>query len=348
MRKFAVISGFLGAGKTTAMMALTKRSGGRTAMISNDLGEGVDLADDRLARLSGCAASQIEGECICFCHDRLRERLEACYTAGCELVVSDIPGFGVGALEHVYRGLAAESPDFCELAPFTVLIEPHKVELLRSEGGAMRAIVDAQLLEADLIVLNKIDTISPTLAEEQRRFLAARYPEAAVIAVSARTGEGMDALASALREGSASLRLPEIDDEEGLEREMDALSEYYYQYRALVCCFDFDGSAYLADLASRVRGDFRDRGLVIPHLKALAWGPEGDFGKVDLIGTDREIELTRPFERPCTELAVILNASASCPAEELDTLITTAAREISAAYGLELTDYKKECFCLGD
>ena len=60
MRKIAVFGGFLGSGKTTTMMALTKSYTarfGRAAMISNDLGEGVDLADDRLARLSGCSAS---------------------------------------------------------------------------------------------------------------------------------------------------------------------------------------------------------------------------------------------------------------------------------------------------
>ena len=47
MKKFAVFSGFLGSGKTTAMMALTRFYGerfGRAAMISNDLGEGVTLA----------------------------------------------------------------------------------------------------------------------------------------------------------------------------------------------------------------------------------------------------------------------------------------------------------------
>ena len=75
MPKFAVISGFLGAGKTTVMMALTKHDPA-AAMISNDLGEGVELADHRFAKLSGCAASQITDECICFCHDRLLQELE--------------------------------------------------------------------------------------------------------------------------------------------------------------------------------------------------------------------------------------------------------------------------------
>ena len=56
MKKFAVVSGFLGAGKTSVMMALTKSGPERrapAAMISNDLGSGVTLADHRFAALSG-------------------------------------------------------------------------------------------------------------------------------------------------------------------------------------------------------------------------------------------------------------------------------------------------------
>ena len=134
MRKFAVFSGFLGSGKTTTMVALTRyytAHHGKAAMISNDLGEGVTLADHRFALLSGVKASEITDECICFCHDVLTERLSAYYGEGVELVVSDIPGFGVGALEHVYHGLSSSCPDRFELAPFTVLIEPRNVKLLR-------------------------------------------------------------------------------------------------------------------------------------------------------------------------------------------------------------------------
>ena len=74
MRKFAVFSGFLGSGKTTTMMALTKyhtAHHGKAAMISNDLGHGVSLADDRFARLSGCNASQITDDCICYVNEQL-------------------------------------------------------------------------------------------------------------------------------------------------------------------------------------------------------------------------------------------------------------------------------------
>ena len=222
MKKFAVISGFLGAGKTTAMMALTRyccEHGGKAAMISNDLGEGMMLADHRLAQLGGCRALQITDECICFCLDLLAERLETCFAEGCELVMSDIPGFGVGALEHVYHGLAGNCPGRFELAPFTVLIEPHHAKLLRLEqAGDLGTILDAQLKEADLIVLSKLDLPDEAERAEELAWLAQRYPQAEILPLSAATGEGLDKLAQALREGKASLRHPETPISRSLRR----------------------------------------------------------------------------------------------------------------------------------
>ena len=353
MRKFAVFSGFLGSGKTTAMMALTKyhtAHRGKAAMISNDLGEGVTLADHRLAVLSGANAAEITDECICFCHDVLTRQLEAFYADGCQLVLSDIPGFGVGALEHVYHGLSRDYAGRYELAPFTVLIEPRNAALLRAgEGGDMAHILRAQLLEADLIVLTKRDLMTGEETADALAWLAERYPQAQCIAISAVSGDGLEELSRALTEGRASMRHPEIDyDDEDLQNAMDQLTEFYLQYHATVCCDDFDGTAYLADMGRAIQAELQAGGFEVPHMKLLAWTPEGDYGKVDLLGVDRPIELTRRFERPCTELAAVLNANASCPAAKLDEVITGAVNAVSQLYQLELLIFKKECFNLGE
>ena len=353
MKKFAVFSGFHGSGKTTTMIALTKyytAHHGKAAMISNDLGDGVNLADHRLARLSGCNASEIVNECICFCHDVLTDRLNRSYADGCELVLSDIPGFGVGALEHVYHGLNEGFPNQYEFAPFTVLAEPRTVELLRGgSGGDMAHILDAQLMEADLIVLNKCDLISEEQAGADRLWLSLRYPEAQALCISALTEDGLEELSLALRDGAASLRHPDIDYEDiDLQNEMGSLSEHYIQYHATVCCFTFDGTAYLTDMAKRVQEEVLAAGCQVPHLKLLAWEPEGDFGKVDLLGTDRPIEVTRRFSRPCTDIAVILNANAACPAETLDRIITETVETVSDRYQLELLIFKKVCMSMGE
>ena len=353
MRKFAVISGFLGSGKTTLMMALTRYHTahyGKAAMISNDLGAGVLLADHKLAQLGGCRAEQITDECICFCHDVLTERLNACYESGCELVVSDIPGFGVGAQEHVYHGLTESFPGQFELAPFTVLIEPRNLALLRGgQAGDMGFILDAQLKEADLIVLSKCELLNEKERDAALAWLGERCPWTERLAVSARTGEGLDDLCRALRGRKASLRRPEIDyDADELQDAMGRLSEYYLQYRAVVCCRDFDGSAYLRDLAEEIRRAIRDAGGEVPHLKLLAWGPEGDYGKADLLGTERPVELPHRFARPCTDLGVLLNISAVCPDGILDQISGRAVKTVSDRYQLELTVFKKEHFALGE
>ncbi len=352
MRKFAVFSGFLGSGKTSTMMALTRyytEEYGKAAMISNDLG-GEGLADHRLARLRGCNASEITGECICFCHAELLERLNACYEAGCELVVSDIPGFGVGALEHVYHGMEKDYPGQLELAPFTVLTEPRTVKLLRGElAGDMAYILDAQLMEADLIVLNKCDLLTKKEKDEAIAWLSAAYPHAGVIGISALKNDGLDELSQALKGGQASMRHPAIDYEDAdLQHAMGELSEYYIQYRAEVCCNDFNGNDYLMDLAERIQADIRKEGCEIPHLKLLAWEPEGDYGKVDLLGTARPIEVSHSFARPCTDLAVILNTTAACPAKKLEDLFLKAVEDVSRQYQLEVMIFRKECIGLGE
>ena len=351
MRKFAVFSGFLGAGKTSAMMALTRWHSahrGKAAMISNDLG-GQDLADNRLAQLSGCNASELTGKCICDQRPKLMARLSELFDGGCELVISDIPGFGVGALDHVYHALSAEYPGQTALAPFTVLTEPETVAFLQSGDDAdLRYLMHAQLLEADLIVLNKCDLLTQAQREADAQYLKDRYPASELLCISARTGEGIEALSDALMNGSASMRAPDPGcGGRQLRKSMSRMSEYNIQYRAVVCCDTFDGSAYLTALAERVQADVRAAGQEIPHLKLLAWTPEGDYGKADLLGTRRAVELTHPFALPCTDVAVILNGSAACPSKTLDAIVTGAAEAVSKEFRLDMAVFRKECFGMG-
>lgn len=352
MKKFTVFSGFLGSGKTTTMMALTRyftKHHGKAAMISNDLGN-QNLADNKLAQLSGCNASELTGNCICYMTETLVERLDKLFDGdGCELVISDIPGFGVGALDHVYHTLNRDYNGRYQLAPFTVLTEPRTVELLRSgNSGDLTYILNTQLLEADLIVLNKCDLISVEERAAALTWLEERYPQARAIGISALTGQGLEELSQALIHGQASMHLPDIGyggAEFGFA--MGKMCEFYCQYYVTVCCNDFSGNDYLMALAERIQTDVGGLGCEIPHLKLLAWEPEGDYGKADLLGVDRPIEVTREFTRPCTELAVMLNASAACPSDKLDAVMTAAMEQISEQFNLTLMIFKKECFGMG-
>lgn len=350
MKKFGVFSGFLGSGKTTTMMALTKyftEHYGKAAMISNDLG-GQGLADNRLANLSGCSASELTGTCICYQTQNLVDRLDRLFDEdGCELVLSDIPGFGIGALDHVYHTLAKDYPDRFTLAPFTVVCEPQTVKRLSANGdGDMEYILKSQLKEADLIVLNKCDLVSAQERENMLAFLKKEYPHADTAAISAFTGEGLDELSQKLLKGCASMHKPDLGY--GGEQFLSAIgsfSEYNIQYYAVVCCETFDGNEYLRNMAEKIREKIATvYGGEIPHMKLLAWEPEGDYAKVDILGVNREIESVKSFSNPCREIAVIINTSAVCKSEVLDRLVTETVETMSEQYQLSIMIYKKECF----
>lgn len=349
MKKFAVFSGFLGSGKTTTMMALTNYYSdvyAKAAMISNDLGHGVNLADNKFAQLSGCIASEMTDECICYQNENLADRLDSYYKDGFEFVVSDIPGFGVGALEHVYHGLNEKYEGKYELAPFTVLVEPRTVEFLKNgTNKELTYLYNTQLVEADLIVLNKIDLLFKDEIENYISWLSEKYPNAKVIGICAADGTGIDVLAKELREGKASMRRPDIGyGGKDFMAAMSNICEYYNQYIAIVCCNTFDGNAYLSDIAARVQEKIEGTKYDIPHLKLLAWTNEGDYGKVDMVGTGREIEINHEFENPCEQIAVILNLSGVCDKEVLESAVNEVIEEVSKEYQLTLMTNKKECF----
>ena len=350
MKKFAVFSGFLGSGKTTTMMALTQfcsRGGRKAAMISNDLG-GKGLADDRYALLRGCRASELTGDCICYQTENLVERLDSLFDdEGCELVISDIPGFGVGALEHVYHSLNERYHGRYALAPFTVLTEPATAKLLERGESDLAYILHTQLVEADLIVLNKCDLLDAEARAEALETLRRRYPQARVLAISARTGEGIAELAEALMNGEATLQRPDIGyGGADFAAAMGKICEYNLQYHATVCCDTFDGDAYLLALAEAARSVIRELGGEIPHLKLLAWEPEGSYGRVDLLGAEKTAEVNQSIGHPCTELAVVLNSSAVCAGKALDGPLTAAVERVSEEYNLTLSVYHRECFDL--
>ena len=352
MNKFGVFSGFLGSGKTTTLIALTKfytEKYGKAAMISNDLGHGVNLADNRLAKLEGCNASEITEDCICYKHEELAERLNACFADGCDLVLSDIPGFGVGALEHVYHGLSEKYPGKYELAPFTVLVEPDTIEKLKSsQDDDLEFILSMQLQEADLIVLNKCDTIEPHQIDDYSVWLKDHYPSASILPISAVTGAGLEELSVAMKEKTASMRRIAIDySNRRFVASMASLSEYYIQFHTSVCCNTFDGNAYLLDIATQMQQKLQVSGTDVPHLKLLAWGPDGDYGKVDLIGVNRPAVQTKRFENPCTDLAVIMNASAICPGRLFQKLMQDTMEIVSEKYLLENIVFKEECLGMG-
>ena len=323
MKKFGIISGFLGAGKTTTMIALNEyyaQIGVQCRLIVNDLGN-CDMVDAAYSEKNGAPVKAMPGGCICFRTQELKDVLAESFSSGSELVLSDIPGCGVGALDGVYRTFAGGET---ELAPFTVVVSPRELALLSDEDVSYRIhlphdmseLLIAQIREADAVVLNKTDLISPEEIEKASALIHRIRPGITIFPVSAKYRTGISALGDYILSASASLTQPEgLGETDEVGAAQEKLCWYDCRYFVKVCCDDFSPDDYLSDLLESARFSFAAMNANTPHLKIYAYGEEGDHAKYSLTGIDYPVEKDRRFGKRCTELSVVINARLLCPPE---------------------------------
>ena len=322
MRKFGIVGGFLGAGKTTVMLALSeyyKNKGIGCALISNDFISG-ELVDALYSEKLGADVSSMPGGCICYRMRELSEVLDKAFSGGADIVLSDIPGSSVGALDSVYRG---HSWDGITLAPFLSVVDPQRLPLLYDDDTVMlthlpadlRDLMRSEILEADAVVLNKTDTITDEQREEALSLIRSVSPASAVYCVSAKNGDGIVELAEYILSSETCLEQPE-----GLGADIPTvtsqlkLSRYVCCCYVKVCCDDFSPDDYIRGLMEQSRFTFASFNANMPHMKIFASSPDGNYCKYSLTGIDYPVEADRPYGGRATELSVVINAGFTSPA----------------------------------
>jgi hypothetical protein len=179
-----IVSGMLGAGKTTLIVESAKRlirEGRRVGAITNDQGTG--LIDTSLAEVARIPVGEVAGGCFCC---RLSDFLDAALTlreTGVEIILAEPVGSCIDVAATVVRPLMRDEPHRFRVAPLTVLVDPGRVrDLQRTPDADLSYLFDHQLAEADLVCLSKADVSGTAPAIEG--LLGRR--------LSVRTGEGVD------------------------------------------------------------------------------------------------------------------------------------------------------------
>ena len=360
--KYMIVSGFLGSGKTTTMIAMArcinerlKAQGqdGHSAIIANDLGA-KNLVDADYTRTADVAINEITGDCICYVTEDLVTQIERLANDGANIVISDIPGAGVGALDHVYLTLKEDYPGQFDLLPLTCLVDPMRLRMMLPGDARqdinlpeeMRFLLNAQLLEADVIVLNKCDLIDDEEREADLDFIRRAYPDIPVMAISARTGEGIPELVDYVlsHKATAEPRDLGLDSEEfdAAEAQMCWYNRRFFAKERDEKNIDFN--AVVEDFMEAIRNGLIEAKRNVPHLKLFAAGEGDDFVKCSIVGVDYDLEFERKLDHDYTAMAIIVNARATCESETFGEIVEDAMDEIKAKYNLKCNVIFTECF----
>lgn len=357
MSKYVVIGGFLGAGKTTSMIGFAKylqSQGFQPAILVNDLGA-KNLVDRVTTANSGCLSAEITGDCICYQTENLVDKLRRFRDLHkTHIIFSDIPGCGIGALDHVYHKLDREYPGEFELCPFTAIADPERLRAIMPEHAdlhlptEMEFLFDAQLREAEMIILNKVDLLSSQEEQRYLDFLRRTYPQAAVFPMSARTGLGVAEAADYLM--SHFSVLPTVDIGYGGPDFLAAESKlsWYNRQFHVKSQQPFDGNGLIRELMEKIRDELTAIGRNVPHLKVVANAPDWTSAKASLLGVDYPVQFDWDFCDPQTDLRIVINARAACESQVLDRLMDRSMEQTAKIYGLSLQVFFTECFGMMD
>ena len=139
--KYIMIGGFLGAGKTTAILRLAahlKAQGLRVGLITNDQARG--LVDTARAKADHWPVEEIAGGCFCCRFDSLVEASRRLAEAARpDVFIAEPVGSCTDLSATILQPVKDKYPEI-DLAPLTVLADPQRVrEVLQEEDSRLHA-----------------------------------------------------------------------------------------------------------------------------------------------------------------------------------------------------------------
>jgi Ni2+-binding GTPase involved in maturation of urease and hydrogenase len=348
---YVMIGGFLGAGKTTAILRLAeylKERDRSVGLITNDQSFG--LVDTAMLSSHAFPTEEITGGCFCC---RFNSLVEACEQLSAEtrpdVFIAEPVGSCTDLKAAVSYPLRRIYGDNFRVAPLSVMVDPVRalrvlgIEPGKAFSSRVLYVYEKQLEEAEIIAINKADLLPLERLEKLQQGLRRSFPQAEQFVVSAREGDGLEKwFEHILTVDLGFAPAPEVDYE--LYAQGEALLGWLNATLQVDAAAPFDGNALLQDLAARIHRGLDE--IEIAHLKMTLLPDEemGDIGVLNLVRNDGTPELSHLLQAPLPSGELIINLRAEGDPEILRSIALTACRECADAHGVEVTVVHAESF----
>lgn len=340
------ISGFLGAGKTTCIGWLARklaRAGKRVAIVSNDQSDG--LIDSQLAELHAAGTAQVSGGCFCCKSGELVEILKR---QTVELRPDVILTEPVGSCTDLTATLLHPLREIYKLpvdiAPLAVVVDARRAQAHfsgRRMGLAKEVgyIWQKQLEEAEVIVLNKVDTLAVRAVATLRARVTKAYPKARIFCACAMTGAGMDEWTDAvLKARTQAGKTMAVDY--GTYAKGEALLGWVNMEARVKAGAAFEPVKVLLRLAENVRRALGKQGTEIAHFKMSFAPTRGRADALSVVNVTMGEEPARLAHLGAIEAVsgkVLVNLRAEGEPDELVSVVKDKVRRLRPTMEWEWT-----------
>lgn len=340
--RFIMIGGFLGAGKTTTLARLAREymaKGLRVGLVTNDQAQ--NLVDTNNLKAQGFPVQEVPGACFCCKFDELVDKAKTLSAAERpDIILAEPVGSCTDLVATVVQPLKDLYSTTFTVAPYVVLFKPsHGLRILRNESAGFSPkaayIFRKQLEEADAIIINRADELTPPAIDELQELLARAYPNTPLLAVSAKTGLGFAGLVEVLeQDGGFGQKILNIDYDtyaEG-EAELGWLNASIHLRKQTPFAID----EVLLGVINGIE-DALHAGAEVAHLKVIGLEEGGAFGVANIVSSGTKAELSQPARQTAREMDLIVNARVATDPEELNQAVRRIVAAVCATYGITPT-----------
>jgi G3E family GTPase len=350
--RYVMIGGFLGAGKTTAMVRFASHlngAGHRVGLITNDQSSG--LTDTRIVEHAGFPVREITGGCFCCRFNSLMAAADGLSRDSApDVFLAEPVGSCTDLKATVSYPLRRLYGEQFVVAPFSVMVDPIRAaRVLGLEPGRrfspkVQYVYEKQLEESDFIVINKIDVVAHDRIAALRSALEDRYSTARIFAVSAREGTGLASWFDAVLESADQSRSSLAIDYD-IYADGEALLGWL-NCTAELSGGELDGNAWLESLVAGIQHGLHIQSIEIAHLKATLVSPDAadELAVVQAAGSEATPQASYRLEAPIRSGELVINLRAEGDPELLQMITLDCLTQAAQLAGVTATIRHEEHF----
>lgn len=356
--QIVMVSGFLGAGKTTTLRVVGERlteQGYTVGMITNDQASG--LVDTSILDQTDGTVVEIPGGCFCCNFGQLLNAARKIKTQDVDILLAEPVGSCTDIVATVINPLREMYAAEFSVAPLTAVLDPARVEsYFEDDTGSLPEEVEyifrMQLEEADVLALNKIDT----LTDDQTTRLVGRLRDSVgdrpVVPVSATQREGIDRWLSMVFDWIDTDAGAEMDqvtpDQRALtEIDYDTYAEGEARLGWVNMTVSLDGpveaTRFQTELMNRLTQILRAETIEVAHLK-FSLAADGELCHANLTSTDSDPDYSGADLGTVTDGRLVLNARAVGEPERIRTIASETVTETAASLSVGVTVDAEQAF----
>ena len=324
-----LVGGFLGAGKTTLVLAAGTRlrlAGKQVGIILND--QGGELVDTRLAEAAGFTAREVTGGCFCCRFSEFMAVADSLAVSGApEFILAEPVGSCMDLSATILQPIKRHYGDRYRLAPLTVLVDPARAgELLQPDADPLTSyLFRKQIEEADLVRFSRADL--------HRSF--PRIPGVDARPLSAQTGAGVSEWLDEVLtwNGAPGARLLDIDY--GRYAEAEAALGWLNWRGECRLNRAITPAALIGPLVAELDRLLSDVGIRIAHLKIFAHSVNGHLKASVCRNGGRPAVVGALDAPPATRYTLTINLRAAGDPNALRSIVDQAVRDLPGRFRVD-------------